>query len=257
MKMQTPQGPKFVAVPISAMNVVGQPAAAAPTAQLTLPNGQIVVSGSQSLQPAAASLQPQQQQLMTWAPSSTATLPSSLSSVIMSSAALQPTSSTLISSPLMSPVTVVSSSPYGTVSSTPVTSFSGSKKKKSKKRKRDESEGGLDLGAVIKDAGLDLEEFGLTESGEQQTQNQLLSDVSATAGTSASSLGGYKLVQTSSQLPTPTQTQQPQFTATAVAASPSVPQHAQLVASSSGSQLVAQIQQPLPIQVRLKLPQIS
>ncbi len=243
-QIQTPTGPKLIAVP------VGQTATVQMAPQL-----------------AATAVSPFSSPLATVTTSVTSlvtTLPStsSLSStnVVASSPALLPPSATM-----------TSSSTSVSLPGTPVASTSTGKKKKNKKsKKKDEQQqqqqqlqqrgGGLDLGELMKDVGLDLEGFGLEDGGSQSVdlavQPQQLqpaaqlqqlqptgiqlptqpASLSLTLGTSDGSSivsSGGVLAQ---GLPSGTQLQG------APQSQPPPPSMA-----SSGSQLVAQIQQPLPL----------
>ena len=268
-QIQTPTGTKLVAVPVG-QTLQMQPqqlqtqiqTIAQPAAQFSTTTGQLTSLPSQF---SAATLPPGLH-LGTTAGLSLATASpiqlSNLPTVIASSSAASAVSTTNLSETH----TVVTAIPT-TTSSTPVSTSSSSsssgssKKKKSKKGKRDKDAAnaalasavaaadaaavaaaaasssnnggrkqGLDLGELMKDVGLDLDGFGMEETG---TADPFV-------GTQDNSGMGMLGISASGVL-------EPQQLQTAsLPITPALP-------GSSGSQLVAQIQQPLPLQVCPKI----
>lgn len=221
-QIQTPSGPKLIAVPVGQATLMPQLHTGLTTGQnfTALSSAQILASGGT---PTIVSTLPGG----TTVSSSYLTTPTTIVS-LGNTKVSQPQFVSTLSSSTVGGSTTMSQAPSSNVGSQP------QKKKKSKKKKKEsqnsssssgEKKQGLDLGELMKDVGLDLDNFGM-EDGAHSTSISF----------DTSSITLPTLAQTAGTLQASTLSMMTSDATTGL--------------SVSGSQLLAQIQQPLPMQVR-------
>ncbi|TRY74452.1 hypothetical protein TCAL_10091 [Tigriopus californicus] len=220
-QIQTPSGPKLIAVPVGQATLMPQLHTGLTTGQhfTALSSAQILASGGT---PTIVSTLPGG----TTVSSSYLTTPTTIVSLGSTKVSQPQFVSTLSSSSIVSGSTTMSQAVSNVNTSQP------QKKKKSKKKKKEsqnsssssgDKKQGLDLGELMKDVGLDLDNFGMEEGAHPtpisfDTSSITLPTIAQTAGTLQASTLSMMTSDTTTGLPV------------------------------SGSQLLAQIQQPLPMQ---------